>query len=134
MALDEVNEEIVDDTNTSEEPGSETPAAETPADDTPAEDTPVTVGTLTVAIVKNYLRVDTTADDSLLAMILTAAKRYCKSYTGLTDAEMDLCEDMPLAVLALCADMYELRQATTTTLQANPATLQILSQHSVALL
>ena len=39
-----------------------------------------------------------------------------------------------LAVLALCADMYELRQATTTSLQVNPTTLQILSQHSVALL
>ena len=134
MALDEVNENLVDDTNTSEEPGTETPAAETPADDTPVDDTSVTVSDLTVAMVKNYLRIDTTADDSLLAMILAAAKRYCKSYTGLTDEELDLCEDIPLAVLALCADMYELRQATTATLQVNPTTLQILSQHSVALL
>ena len=91
---------------------------------------------LTVAIMKQYLRIDAsdTTDDALLGYILNAAIKYCKSYTGLTDEEMDAYEDIPLAVLALCADMYELRQATTTSLQVNPTTLQILSQHSVALL
>ena len=90
------------------------------------------VSDLTVAIMKNYLRIDAsdTTDDTLLGYILAAAVEYCKSYTGLTDDY----EDIPLAVLALCADMYELRQATTTSLQVNPTTLQILSQHSVALL
>ena len=94
------------------------------------------VSDLTVAIMKNYLRIDAdnTTDDSLLGYILAAAIQYCKSYTGLTDEEIDLHEDIPLAVLALCADMYELRQATTTALQVSPTTLQILSQHSVALL
>ena len=94
------------------------------------------VSDLTVAIMKNYLRIDAdnTTDDSLLGYILAAAIQYCKSYTGLTDEEIDLHVDIPLAVLALCADMYELRQATTTALQVNPTTLQILSQHSVALL
>ena len=94
------------------------------------------VSDLTVAIMKNYLRIDAsdTTDDTLLGYIKAAAVEYCKSYTGLTDEEMDAYEDIPLAVLALCADMYEFRQATTTSLQVNPTTLQILSQHSVALL
>ena len=67
--------------------------------------------------------------------VLEALRRTDSSATFfVTDEEMDTYEDIPLAVLALCADMYELRQATTTALQVNPTTLQILSQHSVALL
>lgn len=131
---DEINNEIVDDTNTDEEPGSETPAAETPADDTPVDDTPVTVSDLTVAMVKNYLRVDTTADDSLLALILAAAKRFCAQYTGLSTSELDNYEDMPLAVLAVCADMYEVRQVTLNGTQINPVTAQILGTYSTNLL
>ena len=134
MALDEVNENIVDDTNTSEEPGTETPAAETPADDTPGDDTPVTVSTMTLAMVKNYLRVDTSADDSLLTVILAAAKRFCAQYTGLTTEDLDQYEDMPLAVLAVCADMYEVRQVTLNGTQINPTTAQILGTYSTNLL
>ena len=134
MALDEVNENIVDDTNTSAEPGTETPAAETPADDTPGDDTPVTVSTMTLAMVKNYLRVDTSADDSLLTVILAAAKRFCAQYTGLTTEDLDQYEDMPLAVLAVCADMYEVRQVTLNGTQINPTTAQILGTYSTNLL
>ena len=134
MALDEVNENIVDDTNTSEEPGTETPAAETPADDTPGDDTPVTVSTMTLAMVKNYLRVDTSADDSLLTVILAAAKRFCAQYTGLTLENLDDHEDMPLAVLVVAADMYEVRQVTLNGTQINPTTAQILGTYSINLL
>ena len=134
MALDEVNENLVDDTNTSEEPGTETPAAETPADDTPVDDTPVTVSTMTLAMVKNYLRVDTSADDSLLTVILAAAKRFCAQYTGLTLEDLDDYEDMPLAVLAVAADMYEVRQVTLNGTQINPTTAQILGTYSTNLL
>lgn len=134
MALDEVNENLVDDTNTSEEPGTETPAAETPADDTPVDDTPVTVSTMTLAMVKNYLRVDTSADDSLLTVILAASKRFCAQYTGLALEDLDEYEDMPLAVLAVAADMYEVRQVTLNGTQINPTTAQILGTYSTNLL
>lgn len=133
MDIDEVNENIVDDTNT-EDPGSETPTVETPAEDTPADDTPVTISTMTLAMVKNYLRVDTSADDSLLTVILAAAKRFCAQYTGLTTEDLDQYEDMPLAVLAVCADMYEVRQVTLNGTQINPTTAQILGTYSTNLL
>ena len=92
------------------------------------------VSDLTVAMVKNYLRVDTNIDDFLLSVILPAAKRFCAQYTGLTVEDLNKYEDMPLAVLAVCADMYEVRQVTLNGTQINPTTAQILGTYSTNLL
>ena len=92
------------------------------------------VSELTVANLKNYLRVDTNIDDTLLAVILPAAKRFCAQYTGLTLENLDDYEDMPLAVLAVAADMYEVRQVTLNGTQINPTTAQILGTYSTNLL
>ncbi len=94
----------------------------------------MTVSELTVDNVKNYLRVDTNIDDTLLAVILPAAKRFCAQYTGLTLEALDTYEDMPLAVLAVAADMYEVRQLTLNGTQINPTTAQILGTYSTNLL
>ncbi len=92
------------------------------------------VSELTVDNLKNYLRVDTDIDDTLLAVILPAAKRFCAQYTGLTLEDLDDYEDMPLAVLAVAADMYEVRQVTLNGTQINPTTAQILGTYSTNLL
>ena len=92
------------------------------------------VSELTMANLKNYLRVDTNIDDTLLAVILPAAKRFCAQYTGLTLEELDDYEDMPLAVLVVAADMYEVRQVTLNGTQINPTTAQILGTYSTNLL
>lgn len=92
------------------------------------------VSDLTVAMVKNYLRVDTNTDDFLLSVILSAAKQFCAQYTGLSTSELDNYEDMPLAVMAVCADMYEVRQVTLNGTQLNPVTAQILGTYSTNLL
>ena len=92
------------------------------------------VSELTVDNLKNYLRVDTNIDDTLLAVILPAAKRFCAQYTGLTLEDLDDHEDMPLAVLAVAADMYEVRQVTLNGTQINPTTAQILGTYSTNLL
>lgn len=94
----------------------------------------MTVSELTVDNVKNYLRVDTDIDDTLLAVILPASKRFCAQYTGLTLEDLDEYEDMPLAVLAVAADMYEVRQVTLNGTQINPTTAQILGTYSTNLL
>lgn len=94
----------------------------------------MTVSELTVDNVKNYLRVDTNIDNSLIAVILSAAKRFCAQYTGLEIAGLDDYEDMPLAVLAVAADMYEVRQLTLNGTQLNPVTAQILGTYSTNLL
>ena len=94
----------------------------------------MTVSELTVADVKNYLRVDTNSDNSLIAAILSASKRFCAQYTGLELTGLDDYEDMPLAVLAVAADMYEVRQLTLNGTQLNPTTAQILGTYSTNLL
>ena len=92
------------------------------------------VSELTVDNLKNYLRVDTDIDDTLLAVILPASKRFCAQYTGLALEDLDEHEDMPLAVLAVAADMYEVRQVTLNGAQINPTTAQILGTYSTNLL
>ena len=87
----------------------------------------MTVSELTVNNLKNYLRVDTDIDDTLLAVILPASKRFCAQYTGLTLEDLDEYEDMPLAVLAV-------RQVTLNGTQINPTTAQILGTYSTNLL
>ena len=44
-----------------------------------------------------------------LKMMLTAAKNYVKSYTALSDKELDEYEDLTIAVLILCQDFYDNR-------------------------
>ncbi len=92
------------------------------------------VSELTLNVVKNYLKVDNNDDDTLLTAILSAANQYAASYTGLSDEDMEDYEDIPLAVLTLCADMYELRQYTVNGVSINPTVQQILGSHSVNLL
>lgn len=95
----------------------------------------MTVSEINIATVKQYARIDTDDDDVLIASIIVAAKEYCRSYTGLSIAELDGFPDMPIAVLAISADMYDLRQSSISgTMAPNPAVKQILASHSVNLI
>lgn len=84
--------------------------------------------------VKNYLRVDFDGDDALIEACLASATKYAQDYTGLDEEDLDELPDIPLAVLALCADLYEQRQATVPSAQMNPIVAQILGAHSTTLL
>ena len=87
-----------------------------------------------LSTVKSYLRVDGDNDNVLLIAIISAATQYATSYTGLTVEQLDNYTDIPLAILCLCADMYELRQFTVQTTGINPTAQQILSSHSCNLI
>lgn len=87
-----------------------------------------------LSTLKGYLRVDGDSDNELLLAILSAATQYAVSYTGLSSEQLDLYADIPLAILCLCADMYELRQFTVQTAGINPTAQQILSSHSCNLI
>lgn len=56
-----------------------------------------------------YLRLDDPGDIEIQETntALEAAKAYARSYTGLSDEEMDQHEDMTVAILVLAADMFE---------------------------
>lgn len=87
-----------------------------------------------VSFLKCYLRIDGNSEDVLLQSIVAAAHAYAQGYTGLSMSELEQYEDIPLAILALCADMYDVRQATVDQSAPNLTTKQILDSHSINLL
>lgn len=79
------------------------------------------------------------ADLTLVGLMKTSAIAYCKSYTGLTEAELDNYEDITVAVLALISDMWDKRIATMEGASYNKSVFNavienILAMHSVNLL
>lgn len=62
---------------------------------------------LTEADVCEYLRIDAEEQDVLLHDIMDAAKSYILSYTGLTKEQADEHDDLVMAFLLLCQDMYD---------------------------
>lgn len=90
---------------------------------------------ITVEKVIDYLRIDDGADVDLIPAILDAARQRVMSHTGLTSEQLDKYDDVPLAILALCAELYDVRQATIQGgAQLNPTTERILNAYSVNLL
>lgn len=75
---------------------------------------------------KNYLRIDTDTDDRLLQACLDASIALVQQQTGKSLEELEQSANIPLAVMAMCADMYELRQYTLSTAQINPFAKQII--------
>lgn len=87
------------------------------------------VSELTVDFLQEYVRADGSAA-TMLKPMLAAAINYVTAYTGLTTAQLDEYEDITLAVMALVADMYDVRQYTVTNAEVNPTAISILEQHS----
>lgn len=92
------------------------------------------VSDINTDILKSYLRIDGDDDNELLEHILNASIDYCKNYTGQDLEYLDNYNDIPLAVLSLCSDLYENREYTTNNININPAVAQILGSHSNNLL
>lgn len=87
------------------------------------------VSGLTDKDVLTFLRLDGTEGDVSPSALLAAATAYVRSYTGLTDREMDEHEDLAIAVLVLCADLYENRLTTVDTANVNRTVSCILGMH-----
>lgn len=97
------------------------------------------ISEITVADIKNYLHVYHTEDDKLIEAILNASKAFVKNYTGLgIDAlgidQLDISEDLSLAVFILSAELYDNRVYTVENNNVNPAIQAILNMHSINLL
>lgn len=65
---------------------------------------------------------------------LKIAKAFIKSYTGLTDEQMDEHEDLVAVLLTLSNEMYDNRTFTVETDKLNPFVKTVLDMHSVNLL
>lgn len=83
-----------------------------------------------------YVREDNTDVSTILTfnMMLTAAKSYIKSYTGLTVEQMDVKEELTIALFVLVSDMYDNRVYTVQNDKVNKVVSSILNMHSRNLL
>ncbi len=93
------------------------------------------VGDITLYDLKDYLRLDMAEVEQLqLEAMLASAKAYVKSFTGLTDVEVDEREDLTIAVYVLVQDMYDNRTMYVEKNNTNKVVETILGMHSKNLL
>ena len=64
----------------------------------------------------------------------SAAKKFVKSYTGVSDEEIDEHEDFTIAIYVLVADMYDNRSIHVDKSNVNRVVETILGMHSINLL
>lgn len=83
--------------------------------------------------VKKYLRIEEeeTDEDNILTGIMSAALDYIKTYTALTAEQIDEHEDLTIAYLILCEDMFDNRSVSVKNSAVNRTVSTILSMHSM---
>lgn len=91
------------------------------------------VSEIQVTDVIEYLRTDA-EDAPLISQLKSIAISYVKSYTGMTDLEMDLHEDLIIVVYIICQDMYDNRVLYVDKTNLNRTVSTILDMHSKNLL
>ena len=83
--------------------------------------------------VAEYLRLDE-YDEYQMSAILDSAKAFIRSYTGLTDDEINSHDDFYIVVMILCQDMYDNRCMYVDKNNINKVVETILGMHCVNLL
>lgn len=92
------------------------------------------ISEISLTDIKNYLHVYHEDDNNLLTAILGATKAFVKNYTGLSYENLDISEDLSMAVFILSAELYDNRTYTVETSNVNPVIEAILNMHSINLL
>ena len=92
------------------------------------------ISEVTINELKEYANVEHDLDDKLFNMILSAAKSYIKSYTGLTLEQIDDKEDLTIALMTLTNEMYDNRVFIVQDIKLNTFIISILDMYSVNLL
>lgn len=92
------------------------------------------ISEVTITDLKEYANVAHALDDKLFQMILMAVKSYIKGYTGLSLEKIDEKEDLTIALMILCNEMYDNRAYTVDNDKANKVVNSILDMHSINLL
>lgn len=93
------------------------------------------VSEITINNVVEYLRLeDGEYNENEIDNLLNVAKKFIKSYTGLTDEEIDQHEDFYIVIMILCQDMYDNRSYYVDKNNLNKVVETILGMHSVNLL
>lgn len=81
-------------------------------------------------------RIDADATDMVLIsrFFLPAAIEHIKRYCGLTNEEMDQYADLPIAVCALCAHMYDNRSIAVDSDKENRVVREIMEKYAMNLI
>ncbi|MGL5328165.1 MAG: head-tail connector protein [Peptostreptococcaceae bacterium] len=90
------------------------------------------VSEITAKELQDYLSLD--ESEPILTVLLQSAKAYIKSYTGLTDAEVDTHEDLVPVIYVLVADGYENREYSVKNDKVNRMTQSTLDLYCKNLL
>lgn len=89
------------------------------------------ISEITCADVAEYLRrTDEPLDEWLLNAVMQAAKQYIVGYTGIPPDELDAYEDISIAFMVLCQDMYDNRTLVAENTGVNRVVDTILGMHS----
>ena len=91
------------------------------------------VSEITYSDIAEYIRVPDDEQNTLENM-LTIAKAFIKSYTGLNDEQVDEHADFVIVVFILCQDMWDNRTLYVDSNNLNKVVETILGMHSVNLL
>lgn len=78
--------------------------------------------------VADFLKLDD-ASDPLLTPIMDAARTYIEDYTGLSEDDLDDHEDLYIAFMVLCQDMYDSRAMYVDKNNVNRVVESILFRH-----
>lgn len=94
------------------------------------------VSDITVESVADYLRLDevTDSEKNTLAMLISIATSFIKSYTGLDDDGVDKYPEFVIVALILCQDMWDNRTMYVDSKDLNNTVQSILAMHSINLL
>lgn len=89
------------------------------------------VSEITLSDIAGYLRLNSGEYTSTeLQTYLDASIAYVKTYTGLTATALDEYEDITIAVMVLCQDMYDNRSMYAGESNLNQVVGKILSMHT----
>ena len=88
---------------------------------------------ITVADVAEYLRLDE-YNENLIQTILDTAKSFVLDYTSLLADEADTKDNIWIAIMVLCQDMYDNRSYYVDKTSINQVLEHILNMHSVNLI
>lgn len=92
------------------------------------------ISEVTITDLKEYANVDHDYDNNIFSSILLSSKSYIKSYTGLNEEQIDSKEELTIALMILCNEMYENRIYTVENDKVNKIVNSILDMHSINLL
>jgi uncharacterized phage protein (predicted DNA packaging) len=92
----------------------------------------MTVSEITLAEVKNRLRIDYDTDDTTVSALMAAARAMIRDRTGRTDAEIDEFPQAYHLFMCICQHMYDSNDLTCSDTHLDRAAQCIINQMMTA--